>query len=539
MGDDGSKLTKPASGGRWDWIGHGRWARMLAGAGPVVMLLLLFVVTGIRGVDLGYHWDEVGYHLNPARQMVASGVLLPRAYIYPTVGKWLILLPAVPAAIRGALDAKGDPQRVQAAMLAAIDAPDYLLKVRCLYIVVSSLAILWIYGAALALGYRRWAALVAAAGVGLSWEFATHARWVVTDCILVQFSALTLFMLAIHHRTGKIRWIYGAASAAGLCTGTKYPGVFLLVPVLLASVLAPPARRMLARARRAVLLCATAFVVYLITTPGTVLDPFTFLGGTGFISNYYAHGHGGYTATSVWNHVGIVFTYLSIAYFSPYRPLAVILFAGVLVGGVLWIRTDRRFGAVLVLFPVVFLVFFCVTYRVVTVRNYLFLTPFLAILLGRGVEELDRRVRQPRVRGLLATVLTMVLLANAIWLVRAAESIRHVDPKTEVRDAIDYVKQHPGTRFRLSAQVRALMAQQQLQIPLNVTRGADAAHVVFFGHAEGPDPWDYKVNDPWLTEETFGPLEMNFNWYPTWFGHDRVVVMTMEKAKATGVPLAR
>ena len=37
----------------------------------------------------------------------------------------------------------------------------------------------------------------------------------------------------------------------------------------------------------------------------------------------------------------------------------------------------------------------------------------------------------------------------------------------------------------------------------------------------------------------FGPREVNFNYYSTWRGSDRVVVMTIEKARAAGVWLAQ
>jgi hypothetical protein len=32
---------------------------------------------------------------------------------------------------------------------------------------------------------------------------------------------------------------------------------------------------------------------------------------------------------------------------------------------------------------------------------------------------------------------------------------------------------------------------------------------------------------------------VNFNWYAGWLGRDHLVVMSLEKARATGVPLAR
>jgi hypothetical protein len=36
----------------------------------------------------------------------------------------------------------------------------------------------------------------------------------------------------------------------------------------------------------------------------------------------------------------------------------------------------------------------------------------------------------------------------------------------------------------------------------------------------------------------FGPKEVNIIWYAGWQGHDRVVVMTRQKARGTGVKLA-
>jgi 4-amino-4-deoxy-L-arabinose transferase-like glycosyltransferase len=285
---------------------------------PVLALVVLFTATGLRGVDFGYHWDEPDFHLAPARHMIESGVLLPKNYTYPTVDKWLVLLPSIPLGIRTAVHTGGEPAPVQAAMLAAINASDYLLRARSVFIVVSSLAILWTYGAARALRHRRREALVAAGSLGLSWQFAYHARWAVTDCILVQFSALTLFMLALFHGTGKPRWLYAAAVAAGLSTGTKYTGVALLAATLVAGALSLPRDAYATQLRRAAELCALAFGVYLLTTPGTVLEPFQFRTDTLYISRYYEHHtHGGYTVASAWEHAKIVVSYLALAFYSP------------------------------------------------------------------------------------------------------------------------------------------------------------------------------------------------------------------------------
>jgi len=63
--------------------------------------------------------------------------------------------------------------------------------------------------------------------------------------------------------------------------------------------------------------------------------------------------------------------------------------------------------------------------------------------------------------------------------------------------------------------------------------------VVFFARGDGPTPYVWKVNDRWLVEAVFGPRELNFNWYSTWSGHDRVVVMKIDKARSFGVALAK
>lgn len=516
------------------------WSVRLAVTLPVLALFALCVTTGLRGVDFGYHWDENDWHIAPARLMVQTGIFLPKSYIYPSFDKWMVLLPAVAQGVRAAIDSNGQPEAVQAAMLALFDAGGYLLRARSVFIVVSALAILWTYGAALALRYRPWEAFLAACGIGLSWEFAYHSRFAVADCTLVQFTALTVFMLALFHRTGKQAWLYAAGVASGLAMGTKYPGVILLVWVMVASVLSLPRNAYWAQLRRLVLLGAIASAVYLVTTPGTVLEPIKFVTDTRMISNYYANNHhAGHTVTSAWDHGRVVFNYLAFSLFSGQQWIAFPMFVMTVVGGVLWVRKDRRFAAFLVGFPCLFLLMFCAKYRLMLARNYLFLLPCLSLMMARGVGDLMHWLPKPWLRGLLATVMLGMLAVQVGWAIGASESIRHVDPKEQVRDALEYVRKHADTKFRVSDQVRASALAQHLTLPKNVVSRPGGTEVVFFGNAEGPGSWFFQTNDPWLTKAIFGPREMNFNWYAGWLGHDHLVVMSLEKARATGVPLAR
>lgn len=516
------------------------WRRALWITLPVLALFALFIVTGLRGVDFGWHWDEGDWHIKPVRRMVETGILLPKSYIYPSFDKWMVLLPAFIGGVRAAIDSHGNTAAVQSAMLAMFDAGDYLLRVRSVFIVGSAFAILWTYGAGLALRYRPWEAFVAACGVGLSWEFAYHARFAVADCLMLQFTALTTFMLALFHRTGKPTWLYASSVAAGLAIGTKYPAVILLAWVMVASVMTLPRNAYWAQIRRLFSLGAIASVVYLVTTPGTLLEPIAFVKDTREISSYYATGHhAGHTVKGPWDHGRVVFNYLAFSLFSGHQWIAFPMFVLTVVGAVLWVRNDRRFAAFLVGFPCLFLVTFCAKFQLMLARNYLFLLPALSLMMARGVGEVANRLPKQWLRWSFAAVLLGVLAIQVGWEIGASESIRHVDPSEQVREAIAYVRDHADTKFRVSNQVRANARAQHLPMPTNVVGNDAGTEVVFFGKSEGPGSWNFQTNDPWLTKAVFGPREMNFNWYAGWMGHDHLVVMNLDKARATGVPLAR
>ena len=108
-----------------------------------------------------------------------------------------------------------------------------------------------------------------------------------------------------------------------------------------------------------------------------------------------------------------------------------------------------------------------------------------------------------------------------------------------VQDALDYIEKHASASFRVSDKIRAIALTEHWELPANVAHDREGTHVVFFGDSEGPGPWNWNVNDPWLTEAVFGPREVNFNWYSSWAGYDHIVIMTLEKARATGAPLAQ
>jgi hypothetical protein len=513
-------------------------------AAPGVLLAVLFLVAGLRGLNYGYHWDEADGQIQPVRQMVANGVLVPRmrpySYNYPGLSRWMVLWPSLPAALRTAVRTGFEPTSIQKAMLEAIDAPTYLFTLRCLFLSVSSLAVLFTYFAALAWRLPWWAATVAATGLGLSWEFGYHARFVATDCVVTVFSALTLLAVGLYARAGALRYLFLAALGVGFAMGTKYTGVFLLLPVLLVDVLLTrPRHRILSHAARAFAVLALAGFVFLLTTPGAVLDPFTFLTDLRFIKTYYSTSvHGGYTVASTRDHARIIAQFLALSFFSPHRLLALVKFSAIVVGVVLWLRRDWRGGLVLLVFPVAFLCDFAANYRLVTVRNYLFVTPFLALFLGRTALALGALAGTKPRRWALAGLLVGVSLPDAVFVIAAGESIRHASPALAVRQAFEYAAARPDVRFRASEKVLASAKQHRVPIPRNVRAQGRADKVLFWGKDDVPDPWRHRTNDPNLYDAVFGPREVNLFWYSTWSGKDHVVTTSLANAQSLAIAVA-
>ena len=516
-----------------NWRLKADWLRLWL---PPVLLLALFVGTGLRGIDFGHHWDEREFTLDASRTMLANGLFLSRPYIYPGFAKLLALVPSLDDGLR-ALGQGGGVRQVLGAMVSAFDAPGYLLQARCVFVIVCALGILWVYLAVWVTTRRWWQATLAAAILGTSWELAYHSRFLVGDCLLAQFSALCLLLLALYHRRGHSGWLWAASIVVGLAVGTKYPGVLLLAPVMFCAALQSPAT-LSQRAARVIIAGVLSVASYLVTTPCTVIDPIVFADALAKVKATYTGGWFGYSVAPGYPHLWLLVRYFAINVFSPYAPIAAVFFVSAIAGAVLCWRDDRKFAAVLIGFPVLFATFFCWKYTVFIVRNFLLLAPFLAVLSARGLAEALLRLRWPAARITLAVVIGCALAANAAWLISAAESIRHRDDGVAALEAMAYVRDHPGTRFRVSAKVTSMAAGRGLALPSNAVQ-ANPDEVVFFAKTEGAAAYAWSANDPWLTRAVFGPREINFNYYSTWEGSDRVVVMTLVKAKAAGIPLAQ
>ena len=491
---------------------------------PLVVPLVILIATGLRGLDFGMHWDERHYQIGPVKTMVQTGILLPNYYGYPSFVYWVNTASALrelPAVWRS-------PDRKQR-LLAVMDTHEFLLRLRAIYLVLSSLSLVWVYWLVLSWRDSVPEAFAAAAFLGLSWEVAYHLRWIATDSMLMQFGALTMllafrFQLEPH----RPRLLHLAAIAAGFGCGTKYPGGLLIVPVVIAA--ACTAHEWRAVRRRLLGVGALFAGAYLVTTPATILHPGPFLHAIRYEIGHYASGHEGHSVAPGGEHVMRMLAYLGGAVFSAWPVLALSVFALCLLGCYATVR-DGKPALVLLSFPVLYLAYFA-TQRAMVVRNLLVLVPFLAVMAARGAGWLWEQRSAARVlRPLTAITAAIVLLMNAGWLVYAAETIPLRRSDAYVRQAAAFLSSGIQGPVWISPRLRIQLAAQGWVRPSGVVDDPLRAERLVLYASEGMTRWqEWPANRPWLTERWFGPHEVNFNIYPSWWGDDRIIVMSRQRA---------
>jgi len=491
----------------------------------LALIVLFFLGTGWLGVDFGTHWDE---HLLLGALVRDGGVsLIPGWYAYPSLCYDLCLLALGPAAW-GQIDADTLEQ--------IVFGKAFTLRARLLFLLVSSAGIVWTYLLVVHWRGSRAEALIAAAALGLSWELGYHSRWIAPDALVVQFTALTtlLCMLAVRGTHG--RWeLPAAAAAAGLATGTKYPAGILLLQVFAviryrASQASEPKRAGEHPLQSTLLVGLVFAAAFLLTTTGALFEPAKFFGDIAHeVQHYSAAGHRGYTTDSSAEHLGLATIYLSTQFFSPMAILSVVFFALALLG--CWrlaVESPRSF-LLLMLAPGLYLLYFSLQ-RALIVRNLLLLSPYLAVTLGIGTVWLRGQLAKTTAkRRLFDVVLIGAFLANAVWITHAAVSIRSYDRSVQLESAADFIRTHTDTRFSLSPKLRKALARRAPALD-NVTAPASAERSLAWTSElrSAEQPWPpLPANWPGRYV-VFGPLDVNFDYYPDWEGRDRIVVMPAE-----------
>jgi 4-amino-4-deoxy-L-arabinose transferase-like glycosyltransferase len=512
------------------WSGRARGRRSHLG---LVVVLAVAIYAGLIGIDFGYHWDE-WVTAQVIRDAVTRGELLPRWYCYPSISfdlgllsaAWEIASKSVLCSLRGSAEET-------AALTTLLGSGGFLLRTRAVFFLVSMLSVVWVYWLAWDWSRSRAEAALAAGLLAFSWELGYHARWIAPDAVMMQFGALSLLCARLALSRGSVRWSWAAAAAAGLACGTKYPGGAFVLPICWCAGFVARDRR---RGPLSVLggvagALAVFALAYLASTPGTLLEYRRFFSDVRReYTHYHQLGHGGgHTIEPGLPHLRASIEYLSFAALSRFPSVAVIFTALAAVGVVEVVREQKLRALVFLSFPV-FYVGYMSLQRVIVVRNLLAVVPFLALFAARGGAVAVRAAR--RVRGgrlAVATTLAALCMGNAAWLVWAARTVaRDADPLAMLSA---YVHDNPGRRFMVTPRVEQALRARLGALPPNVVpRGEGRCEEALFYASEVKDSDQVVAFHHDSALRWFGSYEVNYNYYPTWQGRDRIVAMALPAA---------
>ncbi len=519
------------------------WLRAL----PILIPFLILIGTGLRGIDFGYHWDEIPYQLKPVQQMAETGTFLPNFYLYPSVTYYLTLatvgLDFIREKVQGRVGIKDK-------IISDITSMKFLVRDRVWFLFLSSLSLFWVYFLVLFWRNSVFEAFTASCLLAFSWEVAYHCRWVAADALVMTFGAATLFFCILQFRTHDKKanthkdWLTVAAVFAGIATGTKYPGALLLIVVW---VSAWYDNRTIIRGfegvqlltKRWVKLGAIAFGIYLISTPGTFLQPKWFYYWVNYISDHYRNGpHWGYMTPSGIPHLARMVTYLFFVFYSHFTPLAVFLSVCTILGAIVLFREDRRFIVPSVTFIVCYLLYFS-HQRVMIVRNLLVLAPFFVIMAAHGVSWIVYQFPLDLRKYAKAAFLLICIVPNAAWLFTTAETIHHRHDRDFVGEAATYINSHTDSAF-LGKGLSAVFQNRGLKISHPSDNPETASEIVAFISDFENSPIDWPANRFHQFTRWFGPYDANLDYYPTWNnGDDRIVVLSSEQWRRSGMLLIR
>ncbi len=495
-------------------------------------LFAFSLACSLAGLDFGWHWDE-DWVLAPLADAVRRHSFLPGRYLRPSLCFDLAFAALIPTALRSAWlhGVAGSAGRLAEVCMSS----SFRLGLRAVFAAVSCAGVFAVYKLALDLVEDGACAALAAALFALSWEFGYHSRWIAPDALMTALAAASMaFAFAKDAGPRGRPW---AAAAAGLACGAKYTAGLLMAPILW-SYLSEPAGRRRDAGREPGILWLVFGGVYLLTTPGTVLEPAAFMGALSAQRAAYA-GVGelgyAYVVPAGVPHFHLIVDYLSRALFSRYADVSLALFALVPVGAWSLLRREPRRGAAFLSFPVLYVAAFGLS-RLMIVRNLLILLPFLAVLAAAGAREIHARAFAGKAYRLAWPALLAGLLAvEAAWLAAAAWSVYARRRMDYAVDLADFVDSRPATTFRLSPLAVARLAAEDEKSRNNISlvdSSGETLAAFFISEAKDEELPANRLSD---VIDWFGPADVNPVYYPTWRANNHILVVPIDVARRLGV----
>jgi hypothetical protein len=509
------------------------------GFGLLAALFISLLIIGLGSVDFGMHWDEPEIIVSVAAS-VETGLFLPRWYNYPSLPYDVSVISLSPTVVSSIFDDHSGPPSRRELIAEYARSLDYKIHLRRVFYILSIASVLTTFFVIYVWRRNPIEALLSAALLGTSWEFFYHSRWIAPDVLMAQFGVLSMLFIAHAFRFEDRSRFYlrCGATAAGLCAGTKYPGGIFLIPLLVSIYLIRSEKGKASIIKKPEYLAVLGLfgLTFLMTTPGALIEPFQFYHDLRYEILHYKLGHTDHNMTSPLRYASILLEYLAFAGFSKYWAISLIVFGFALLGAYQLLAEARGWAFWFLGLPTLYSVYF-ITQRVLFVRNFLIMLPFIAILAARGIFFVVEKVPREWIRILvLAGVFTGVAL-NLFWLGRTARLIQNRRTIDHGGNIMSFLEHHPDSTYFLSSDATSFLMETDGEGPQpgNVTETLQEADYIIFSSDEVRRHQDWVENQRGTYQVVSGIYEVNLDYYASWKGDLRVLAVRPEIAREIGI----
>lgn len=414
---------------------------------PIAVILIFAAGIRLWGVDFGlpyaYHVDEPRY-IHSAVGIIQSGNLNPGWFNQPSLYTYLVTILIGGYYLFGRLignfQTVDDLFRPPYHFDGFIDLPNEFLIARLLTIIFGIATIWLVYYTA-----RRWmgniGAIVAALFLAVSIFHVSSSRFIATDVPVAFFAVLTLYAAGQIAEGGGLRDYLLAGIALGLAIGTKYSAYVLVLPIILAHLLAW--RRGTTKLLSTSLLwltLSTGFTAF-ITTPFALFDSSSFIEDV--IYEWRHHkilGHIGAEGDSA--------QWLSLELISRSdRWLTITAIFGFGLG------LFRKNWKILLVFSFTIAYFISMATNSVRFERFLVpLIPALALAAGYFIGELYEQYSGKNRQLIITAVVVLILIEPAISVMRSGQILSNPDTRTIARN---WIKENIPTGSRIAREAFA------------------------------------------------------------------------------------
>lgn len=478
---------------------------------PVILYFYL-IINGILGVKFGKHWDEWIF-IKSAADSIKTGVLLPHNYIYPSFCYYTDLISAVIYKIIFGIDDAGS-------LLADQHFFHYL---RCVFVLISSLTVIWVYIISYRITKNYTASLISGLIICSSFEFCYHFRWAVSDCIAVQFVVLSAMFLFLNIDSRDK--IILSSFAAGIAAGTKYTGGIAILNIIIFILIILISRDLnFKTAVRYALLLAVFFVLgFFLTTPGAIPEYRLLKSALTFQTNVYTTGHYGHTVESGLDHFIRICRYILFSLFSRNDRISIAVTLLAVIGLLFVVLKKDRLTAGLFFTMLVYCIYVS-TFSVMIVRNILYVLPFFAVFASIGFVQITGVFKNRKFGILTGVIIMSMLIYSCSYVVKSTWSIRNSVNDVISKDLDDYIKENSDKDFILSPKVSSRFYSGNY---IN-KEPRDNSYLVFYKNEVPFQLYTANIRGQFI--KIIGMDDVNFDYYPTWSGKDRIVIMKYSNA---------